>query len=156
MAGFYNKTITFIILSFLTILGMSNHISLAINISSSLPQHVFLVIKNQAVKKGNYVTFYPKKNSIYDNKIPFTKIVAGTEGDIVKEENRRFYVNNQYIGKAKLVSSKGTPLKKGLTGTIRKNELFVYSPNPDSFDSRYSQIGWIPYGHVVGRAYPIF
>lgn len=133
-----------------------NHVIILINTTCSLPQKVFLVIKDKAFNKNEYIAFYAPYNRFYDNEVPFIKKVGGIADDKMTEINRLFYINYQKIGYAKLFSSKGIPLTKAKTGIIPKGYYFVYSPHPDSFDSRYAEIGLVPQERVIGRAFPLF
>lgn len=150
------RYIYWIFVSILTIKAINHCISFNINLTNSLPQTVFLVIKDQSIFSGNYLAFYPPTNSIYKDNQSFIKIVAGSSGDIVRDQDGIFYVNNKKIGYAKPFSSKGIPLTKAKTGIIPKGYYFVYSPHPDSFDSRYAEIGLVPQERVIGRAFPLF
>lgn len=129
---------------------------LALNKTTSLPQKLFLVVKGEPVKRGNYVAFYPPDNPLYGNKIPFLKIVAGVPGDVVTRRGREFFINGNDTGRAYQKADDGLALHVGPTGVLKKEEYYVYTPNPKSYDSRYASIGWIRANHIVGRAYPLF
>jgi conjugal transfer pilin signal peptidase TrbI len=147
-------------LTVLTLLYLSQAMSIAINTTGSLPQHVFLVIKHQPLHRGDYVAFYPPPNPFYAGHQLFIKRVAGIAGDKVKRQGHCFYVHsnrvNQRIGIAKPQSRRGIPLHLGKTGHLEQGEYFVYTPHPDSFDSRYQELGWVKEVQVAGRAFPLF
>lgn len=151
-----SKRYAYLIVSILTIDTISFCISLNINLTRSLPQTVFLIIKDQSIYRGSYLAFYPPINTIYKTTQSFIKIVGGISGDVVREEQGLFYVNNRKIGYAKSFSSKSIPLTKAKVGVIPKGYYFVYSPHPDSFDSRYAEIGLVPQERIIGRAFPLF
>jgi conjugal transfer pilin signal peptidase TrbI len=129
---------------------------IAINVSNSLPQHVFWVTHEKNLHVGDYAAFWPPPNKIYSSSQPFIKQVAGVAGDTVHISGNIFYVNHRYIGQTFSVSSKGLPLEKSKTGTISAQHYFMYSPHPRSFDSRYAEMGWIDKHRIIGRAVPLF
>lgn len=135
---------------------LSQTISIHINLSESLPQKAFLVLKGVSPHKDNYVAFWPTGNGFYSEHRPFIKQVAGEEGSKVSIEDGWFLVDNVFIGKAKSVSKTGVPLEVGPIGQLGKGEYFVYSKHPDSLDSRYANIGWVNETQVLGRAWPLF
>lgn len=143
-------------ISFGIIQWLANHIIVSINTTSSLPQPAFLVIKNQPVERGQYVAFNPPSNPFYSTTKPFIKIVGGIPGDTLSFQHQQFYVNGKFIGLVKAKSSKGFPLTPSQAGVLPHDEYFVYAPNPNSFDSRYQEMGWIHRCQFIGRAYPVF
>lgn len=135
---------------------LSCHIALMVNVSSSLPHTIFIVIKGQPVQKGDYVAFYPPTNPLYGHDKPFIKRIGGVPGDHITESKDVFYINGKEIGRALSHSSKGIPLTKNRTGTLKSGEYFVYAPHPRSFDSRYGEMGFISQINFIGHAYPLF
>ncbi len=140
----------------LIILYLSQALLLAINTTHSLPQHLFLIIKHQPVHRGDYIAFYPPVNPLYRRHQLFIKQIAGIAGDKVELKKNCFYVHSQRIGIAKPRSRLGSPLTPSKTGVLGQGEYFVYTPHPDSFDSRYQQLGWVSETKVVGRAFAVF
>lgn len=131
--------------------------TVGINATESLPDHVFLILKqDRNIKKGDYVAFKWNGGGPYPAGLTFVKLVKGVEGDIVEENQRNFYVSGSYAGLAKERSLKGVPLDKGITGVIPSNHFYAYAPNKDSLDSRYALMGLVSYERIVGRAIPLF
>ena len=132
-----------------------SHYRFMINATGSLPNFGFLVkLGTYPIKDGEYAAFYPPHNKYYNDK-PFIKIVGGLEGGTVIEQDRIFYVGEKEIGYAKETSIKGDKLDPGPVGVIPPGQYFMYSPHRDSYDSRYSQIGWIPRSRIIGVAIPV-
>lgn len=134
---------------------LQHFVSIQVNLSKSLPQRFFLVLKNSDFKKGDYVSFYANKSGYYPTDMPFIKKVAGVSGDKITERNRTFYINGKPTIRAKLFSKRGMPLEKGPTGTLPKDQFFVYANHKDSFDSRYKNIGWVKKEEIIGKAIPL-
>lgn len=76
----------------------------------------------------------------------------GIPGDEVTREDNRFYINGEYIGTTKYRSRTGEPLRPGPIGVIPDGHYFVWTPHPDSYDSRYEDIGWISKDRIIGCA----
>jgi conjugal transfer pilin signal peptidase TrbI len=134
---------------------------ITINASQSLPQKVFLVLKQEkAVRAGDYVAFVWKGELPYPRGIGFVKQVAGVQGDEVTEVNREFFVNGQSVGRAKERADLGVvrnkDLKLGPTGVIPAHRFYVRASHLDSLDSRYAMVGWVKEETVIGRAIPLF
>lgn len=135
--------------------ALQHFVSIQINLSESLPQRFFLVLKNQEFKKGEYVSFYARNNGLYPINVPFIKKVVGTSGDKITEKNRVFSINGKPMALAKPFSKQGRPLVKGPVGSLGDGEYFVYANHKDSFDSRYKNVGWIKKEEIVGKAIPL-
>lgn len=150
------RVLATIFFGFCLIWFVTYHYGIQINISESLPQKVFLVLKNTLPGKNDFVAFKAEGNGVYPSDTVFVKKVAGVAGDTVSVKDREFTVANHVIGIAKEVSKKGMPLELGSIGTIPKGEIFVFTPHKDSFDSRYQNIGWIKQDAIIGRAIALF
>ncbi len=131
--------------------------SVSFNVTPSLPERAFLVLKfDKALIRGDHVSFLHPGGGPYLPGAPFVKIVLGVPGDLVTQQDGRFYVNGRYVSSAKPVSSRGYPLEPGPTGVIPPDHYYVHTPHPDSFDSRYKATGWVSAHRVIGRAIPLF
>ena len=136
------------------IIGIMLGYKIGINTTDSLDTRLFIINKGELPKKrGELITFYAPNNELH--KEPFVKIVGGIEGDIVMEENRNFYINGEFIGRAKKYSKTGEKAEIGFTGVIPKGCYFVYSKHKDSYDSKYKKIGLVCGADVIGIAYPL-
>ena len=134
-------------LSFFFIIGF--------NMTGSLPGYAYLVIKYHQPAKNELVAFRPPPNDFYRHGW-FIKYVKGVPGDVVRWDGRRFAINGQTLGSAKLRSENGIALDRGAEGHIPQNNYFVWSEHVDSFDSRYGQIDLVSRDRIIGRAYRLF
>ena len=130
--------------------------SVGLNVSSSLPHHVFLIHKGELPERGQYVAFRWHGGGPHRDGVTFVKLVAGVPGDHVTRVGREFFVNGSSVGSAKTVSRAGVPLEPGPTGVIPPRQFYVHAPHPDSLDSRYRLTGWISEAQIIGRAYALF
>jgi len=138
-------------------MALSPWFRIGINGTESLPGALYLVIKNEIPEApGDLIAFYPPHNRFYPSGMFFIKKVRGMPGDVVRRRGGDFYINDTYVGAAKTRSHSGSPLQPGPTGVIPKGQYFVWTPHPDSYDSRYEDIGWISEDRVIGRAVRLF
>lgn len=138
------------------VLVVTQFVRLGLNVTESLPDRWFIIIKGAPIQKGNYAAYRWHGGGPYQAGAEFTKIVAGVQGDEVEERNREFFINGRPVGVAKTVSRKGVPLEVGPTGTIPQGQYYMMTPHPDSLDSRYALSGWIREEEIIGRAYALF
>lgn len=140
------------------ILTFNHSFLISFNVSESLPQSVFLVLKGdkRALATGDYVAFRWVGGGPYKAGMGLLKRIRGVEGDRVETHGRDFYVAGQYVGHAKRLSKTGVPLALGPTGVIPAGHFYMSAPHKDSLDSRYALTGWIPVERVIGRALPLF
>jgi conjugal transfer pilin signal peptidase TrbI len=137
--------------------GFSHFYWIGINVTESLPQRLFLVQKTEfSLARNDFVSFRWDGGPPYPKGITFTKIVKGLPGDVVTVRGRDFYINGQFIATAKTNSKKGEPLDLGPTGVIPPGKYFVWTPHPDSLDSRYARAGWIGQELLQGKSIPLF
>lgn len=132
------------------------HFAIAVNMTYSLPQQMFLIAKGVFPERGDYAVFYWNGGGPYSRGSTFVKILAGVPGDLVTRHERDFYVNGRLIGTAKTHSKRGEPLEYGETGVLGKDQFFVAGVHKDSFDSRYALVGWISRERIKGTAYALF
>lgn len=128
---------------------------IGIRTTESVPGYVFLIIKNRMPMRDDYVAFMPPPNKFYKN-IRFIKYLGGMPGDKVTQEGRHFFINGKYIGYAKETAMSGDSLEVSGSGVIPEKKYFVRGTHPDSFDSRYKDIGLIDEKNILGTAYRIF
>jgi conjugal transfer pilin signal peptidase TrbI len=134
----------------------ASYFELAINLTDSLPQKVFIVHKRKMPSSYDQFFVYelPCAQRFKDKK--FIKHVGGFAGDLVTEKDNKYYVNGKFIGLAKTSDMHGLPVEKQQTGIIPENHYFAYSNHKDSYDSRYKEVGFINADNVIGVAYAIF
>jgi len=123
-----------------------------INIDESLPGVFYLVIRDELPARDDIAAFRTPSNPYYRQGAPFIKIVRGLPGDRVIRDKRKFFINDKLVGIAKTKTRHGQPLTLGPTGKIPLDHYFFWTPHPDSYDSRYGEIGWISTDRIMGRA----
>jgi len=139
------------------VLTFGHFLGVSVNLSPSLPHHVYLILKWETVpQRGWYMAFTWGGRGPYAAGTPFVKQVVGLPGDVVTARGRTFAVNGREFGTAKPVSLRGIPLELGPTGVIPADRYYVHATGIDSLDSRYDYTGWIPGRAMRGRAIPLF
>lgn len=126
-----------------------------INQTQSLPNWVFVVDKGVRPARGDMVAFVPGPNPYYPEALPFVKIVRGLPGDEVSIEGVEIAVNGERLGAIKSLTGANPNVTAMDPGTIPEGQFFVWSPSPDSFDSRYKEIGYVENTRIIGRARPL-
>lgn len=133
-------------------------VSVGVNRSESVKGSFFVANKlEREIKRGDLVTFnYYGEH--YPHGTMFTKFVAGVPGDVVtSDNNRNFYVNGQFVGRAKELSRSFEPLEpNSFRGVIPYGKFWYFTEHPDSFDSRYSLAGFGDTQDIVGKTYILF
>lgn len=126
-----------------------------VNMTTSLPNWLFAIKRTEYPQKGDYIAFRAMGNGYYPDDAIFIKQVLGVQGDKVKRDGLRFYINDQPAVLAKTLSSQGDPLEPGPIGIIPEGHFFVATEHKDGFDSRYALIGWVSPDQILGRAEPL-
>ncbi|MEO0608403.1 MAG: S26 family signal peptidase [Pseudomonadota bacterium] len=126
-----------------------------INQTQSLPNWIFIVDKGVPPQRGDMVAFTPGPNPYYPENLPFVKIVRGVSGDAVSIEGVEVAVNGERLGAIKSLTGANPNVTAIDPGTIPNGQYFVWSPSPDSFDSRYKEIGYVEDIRIIGRARPL-
>ncbi len=156
-ARWMGLTLGIILSVWLISLMLSPWYRLGINGTDSLPGVLYLVLKTEVpTTRGDLVAFYPPENRFYPREMFFIKKAMGMPGDEVTRKGRDFYINGGYVATAKTRSRSGKPLRPGPAGVIPDGHYFVWTPHPDSYDSRYEDIGWISKDRIIGRAVRLF
>lgn len=133
------------------------HYRLALNMSNSLPQSMYLVVLgSQPTGVGDFVAFEWQREQFYRRDWTFVKRVAGLPGQTVTVNGRNVYIDGKPVGYAKTVSSHGVPLEPIHPGVIPHGYIYAAASHTDSLDSRYSVTGLIQSTRIVGKAYAIF
>lgn len=161
--GRFNKIMfrftCFVLALCLVLWGISPWVKFGFNaVSDSVDGYVFVIVKGADPGRGELIAFWPPDNRFYKN-IWFVKYVKGVAGDLVERrgaESREFYINGEFVGRAKKESANGSPLEASEGGLISEGSYFVWTSHERSFDSRYEDIGWISKDSLIGRAYRIF
>lgn len=136
--------------------GFSPWYSIKINGVKSIEGTLFILDKTMMPKHGEIAYFYPPKGNLYPEQMQFGKYVAGSPGDVVTIEDRKFFINGHYIGYAFPSTTSGEPLEMSEPGVIPAGYYFMWGEHEQSYDSRYADIGWIHESSIVGRLHRIF
>lgn len=133
--------------------ALPDDLRVGFNATDSLPGFIYVVQAGELpASRGEAVAFRPAANRFYPERMVFVKKVLGLPGDRVTRTGRDFFINGAYVATAKWRARSGEPLIPGPAGVIPAGAYFVWTPHPDSYDSRYEDIGWVPAERVVGRA----
>ena len=131
---------------------------LGINASPSIPAKEFSVSKlDTDLERGQLVAFR-YYGEFYPHNTNMAKYVVGLPGDeVTADENRNFYINGQFVGRAKEKSMSQEPLEMNtFRGKIPYGKFWYMTPEKDSFDSRYALAGLGDMQDVEGKAYILF
>ncbi len=108
------------------------------------------------VEKVSYYFRTPKAGDIVVIKYPadpkekFIKRVIGVAGDKIKIENSKLYINDKPKDESYILEQN---MRDFSEVTVPDNTIFVLGDNRNnSRDSRYSDVGFLKYNMVVGRA----
>lgn len=148
-----------VLLAYLALMQFARYIPwpwyISINETNSLPYKVFFVVRNRQPELGDYIDFWPPENQYYSG-ISFIKQIVAVPQDIVTCRNREILIDNNVSAIAKTHSLDGRQLHLGPCGQIPKRHYYVLATHRDSFDSRYREIGYVPFEAVRGVAFPLF
>ena len=146
--GFWGFAIAFISFGIL-----SEHVHFIKSPTDSLPQRYFVQLPNIKPQKGDLTVVY---NGFYKGKI--IKRIIGVAGDQISTDGHgNIFINQQKIGRA----HEYTNVQSGLTLTtikpqiILEGRVFLYSPHPRSFDSRYQEVGLVALSDLEGTVVAI-
>lgn len=123
------------------------------NLSNSLPGRMFI---------GTNWTFTPKRGDLisFDHPMfgaPIAKIVVGVAGDEVYTLSNHIIVNGADRGIVLDKSPRsGKPLTPIQQCMIPDEYVYVWAPHPESFDSRYQDIGLIHVSRIKERLWCVF
>ena len=120
-----------------------------INYSDSLTHWAFIVDRRRPPHVGEMVLFIPPENRFYGGR-PFVKIIAAGPGDRITIKQKQLFINGEPLCVLLEQAKDGSPLHPGPTGIIPDGQYFIYSNHERSYDSRYSDIGWVPAERIIG------
>ena len=128
---------------------------LAVNVQSSLPIGIYVIIPAKEVKKNDIVVFdldkkYDKYYKTRKIKYPMKRIVADSN-DSLEIKRNRIFVNDESYGELLPLGLEKPSLK------IDKGCYYTLSKQPNSFDSRY--YGQVCQKEILYKAYfliPLF
>ena len=132
---------------------ITDHYLIAGNETNSLPDAFFIVEKGRFEFKLHDKIAFVAGPSIrhYPISLIFIKEVCGVGGDRITWRSNEIYINTQRIGVAKTVNRFGEPMQHTPAGVIPPQHYFVSTPHPDSYDSRYTDVGLVDSSRIVGR-----
>lgn len=150
----FKQAIILTLLIFCFALGLVSYQATAdrifvLNYSDSLPHWAFLIDRGQEPQVGEMVFFVPPKNRFYGGR-PFVKTIAAGPGDRVTIKQKQLFINGETLCALLDAAKDGSPLHPGPTGVIPDGHYFLYSNHERSYDSRYSDIGWVPAERIIG------
>lgn len=121
--------------------------------SESIPYKYCVQFYNVKPERGDLCVFdyYSKgktRKERKESKFTFIKYIAGMEGDYVRREGNKVYVNDELIGEAK----KDSGLHPIDSKKIPEGYVFVRGTHEDSLDSRYQEFGLIKEENLRGKA----
>jgi type IV secretory pathway protease TraF len=136
---------------------------LVVNQSNSLPGIVFFLDKTKVPECGDTTVFkMPAKARFYAG-YRLIKIIRGCTGDVVTVEGHEVFINGRSVGTYLNMTSsnkptivKPYPLYPIEPKIIPDNKVYLYAPNPRSYDSRYRSYGLRDRSELLGRATRIF
>jgi conjugal transfer pilin signal peptidase TrbI len=123
------------------------------NLSHSLPGRMFI---------GTTWDFTPKRGDIvsFDHPMfpaPIAKVVVGVAGDSVDILRGHAIVNGSDLGIILDKSPRsGKPLRSIQPCVIPEGYVYVWAPHPESFDSRYQDIGLIHISRIKELLWCVF
>ena len=136
----------------------SSHYRLAVNVTESLPGHLYLIKRDAASSydRSTLIAFRWMGDRPIPQGTTVVKEIAGVAGDTISHREHEVFINGQTISRLKSHSKAGTPLVPGPTGVISENHYYVHAPHPDSLDSRYAKCGLIHASQIIGEAIELF
>lgn len=148
--------VSLIILFSLIMWRITQNFGYAINMSHSLPNKLFFIHLKKTPHVGDYVLFKAPPYAKLPSDTYLIKEIFAKEGDEITLSGQNFYINGQWVAKAKTHSLKGEQLIQGPIGILKEGQYYVGTKHQDSFDSRYQRMGWIAQDLILGVAYPLW
>lgn len=144
---------------------LSSHWMVALNLTESLDERIFLVERPQSVAEaqeqlqalevGDRFAFRMGKGvdgSPYSPDTIAVKEVAGIAGETVEiGDDGALKIDGHLLGFAKEKAKSGRDLEWIEDGVIPEGHVFAWTPHPDSYDSRYADIGLVAVDRFEGR-----
>lgn len=157
------KVIILSILSMILMTFFQNYITIGINITESLPQKIFIMVKvkKEMIREKYYGFKYAGKSGhYYAPGTKFIKKLAGGPGDILKTDLSSRSITLITGRKNKIIYNLADRDSKGkkiteifiFNGEIPEDKYFFVGESNNSYDSRYW--GLVDEKDIIGRAYP--
>jgi conjugal transfer pilin signal peptidase TrbI len=121
------------------------------SLTDSLPEHYFVQLPKRTPKIGDLTVV---NNQFYGGRL--IKKIIGQAGDQVSTDtNGDLWVGKQLVGKVYPQTGDGRNLTPTQDQVIPEGQVFLYSPHPKSFDSRYQEVGLVQVNELEGTAIAI-
>lgn len=135
-----------------------------LNVTPSLPVGIWRILPRDPLKRGDYVTFSAKWDTIgisrgyHKRDTPFLKKIAGVSGDVISRDAEGHYsVNGEtlenVVFRKQDGSGRAAPDKFKYPYTLQDGQYFLISNHLSGWDSRY--FGPVPLHCIMGRAEPV-
>ena len=142
--GYFFSSIYFVFI-------VSQNLRFLISETDSLAQHYFIQVHPMTPKLNHYTVVW---SDWYQGLI--IKKIIGISGDKIWFDGGNIFVNNIKIGSCKNIATDGRILHPIATQTIPHDYAFLGAFHPQSFDSRYQELGLVAIDKLKGRVFPIF
>ena len=112
---------------------------IVLNGTPSVRAHILIKAPAEAPRKGDYVLVPIESRFLPNRYNSLTKKVLCVEGDLLQFKRGAFYCNGEFLHRPKHISLSGAPLTAFLwsDAVVPQGKVYVGSPHPDGFDSRY-------------------
>ena len=136
-----------------------------VNVTSSLPQGLYVRVPSQEIKTGDYIVYEPSeevkkiivRNGWGEGKYDFLKKVGAVSGEkySIDNETLAFEIGGKYFGQVYEKDTAGNELPK-LRGKFKVPQGYILpvATSARSFDGRYS--GAIEISRIKAKVVPIF
>ena len=125
---------------------ISEQIHFIKSLTDSLPEHYFVQLTKCTPTKGDLTVV---NNQFYGGRL--IKKIIGQAGDhISTDAGGDLWVGKEFVGKVYPQTGEGKKLTRTKDQVIPKDHVFLYSPHPKSFDSRYLEVGLAPVKALEG------
>lgn len=136
-------------------------IPVLINWTASLPYHVAWLERDPVgLKRGDFILYSFDGLAARDypglKRQPFFKLIAGVPGDAIRVDGRNVFVNEAFVGFAKLRTMDGRALHPVSPAAVPGGHFYARGTGVDSLDSRYAEGGFVAVGSIIGRVHPWF
>lgn len=119
----------------------------------SLPFGAYVTVRGMSYERGDLVSFHWNGGYRYPAGTRMVKAVWGLPGDPIVREGRKVFVAGRYAGIAHEQNATGTALPINAAKSVPPGHVYVYASHPDSLDSRYDLVGFVPFSAIEGKTY---
>ncbi len=130
---------------------LSQNLRFLISETDSLARHYFIQVWPMPPKLNNYTVVW---SDWYRGLI--IKKIIGVAGDKIWFDDDKLFVNDIKIGSYKSIATDGRILHPIAAQTIPKGYVFLAATHPQSFDSRYQELGLVATDKLQGLVFPLF